>query len=361
MTNRLLHKLVVVTLAASAIVAPHARAQAPAAAPPPGPESSQAPSPPAAQTPAPSSSQSPTAPADAVYAIGRDRVAPPRVQQEVKPGYTPEAMRNRIQGSVRLQGVVERDGTMSGITVVQSLDTQFGLDQAAINALKQWRFQPGTLADGTPVRVLVNVDLTFTLRDGPPAQGWPPGFADAVSSPGAVEERAESQGLRIRIARPAAWTLRTGPPSEWIGLHNADSSESVGVARPDTAAFDVSSATSDGQVQRLVEMMRRLTTSPQVETVATGRVQAAPGVLWVWSTFRVSDVTSVPGVPTGGPAGEARSWVFARTVNGKVVLVQCTLILPRNSDPAALPARLQQAAADFAPIIKSISVEAIAN
>ena len=144
-------------------------------------------------------------------------------------------------------------------------------------------------------------------------------------------------------------------------MQNADSSESVGVVRPDTAEFDVSGLPPAAQLLRLGETMRRLLTSPQVETVATGQVQASPGELWVWSTFRVPDVTSVPGVPARGPAGEARSWVFARTVNGKVVLVQCTLLLPRDIDPAAMPARLQQAAADFAPIIKSISVEAIAN
>src|SRR4051794_1289207 len=138
--------VVAITLVGAAL-----RAQTPSPAP------QQSPGSPPAQTPAPA--------ADSVYPIG-GTVAPPRVQREVKPGYTPEAMRNRIQGSVRLQAIVERDGTVSGIQVIRSLDSQFGLDQSAVDALKQWQFQPGVLADGTPVRVLINVELTFTLRNG---------------------------------------------------------------------------------------------------------------------------------------------------------------------------------------------------
>jgi outer membrane biosynthesis protein TonB len=50
--------------------------------------------------------------------------------------------------------------------VVRSLDKQFGLDEAAIAALKEWRFKPGRTKDGTAVPVLINVELTFSLRKG---------------------------------------------------------------------------------------------------------------------------------------------------------------------------------------------------
>ena len=49
------------------------------------------------------------------------------------------------------------------IKITRSLDSTFGLDQQAIIAVKQWRFRPGTYK-GQPVPVLVNVELTFTLR-----------------------------------------------------------------------------------------------------------------------------------------------------------------------------------------------------
>ena len=109
---------------------------------------------------------------------GRPGVVPPRLVHEEKPTYTPEAMRARIQGAVRLRGIVELDGTISNIEVVQSLDPTYGLDNAAVAALRQWRFQPGTL-NGQPVRVLVTIDMRFALRTDVPTQSWPTGSSTA--------------------------------------------------------------------------------------------------------------------------------------------------------------------------------------
>jgi periplasmic protein TonB len=87
----------------------------------------------------------------------------PRLIREVKPQYTAEAMRAKIQGAVWLECVVLPDGSVGDVRVVRSLDSTFGLDQEAIRAAKQWRFQPGTRF-GEPVPVLVTIELTFTLR-----------------------------------------------------------------------------------------------------------------------------------------------------------------------------------------------------
>jgi protein TonB len=87
----------------------------------------------------------------------------PRVLQEVKPAYTAEAMRAKVQGTVLLECVVMPDGTVGTVDVVKSLDSSFGLDQEAIKAAKRWRFAPGTRF-GEPVPVLVTIELTFTLR-----------------------------------------------------------------------------------------------------------------------------------------------------------------------------------------------------
>jgi len=92
-----------------------------------------------------------------------DGVAAPRLIREVKPGYTSDAMRARIQGIVRLQAIVSTDGSVSAARVIRSLDPTFGLDQEALKTIKQWRFVPGTLA-GRAVPVLIEVELTFTLR-----------------------------------------------------------------------------------------------------------------------------------------------------------------------------------------------------
>lgn len=90
-------------------------------------------------------------------------VSTPQLIKEVKPGYTSEAMRAKIQGAVLLQCTVQTDGTISDIQVLRSLDPVFGLDQEAIKAARQWRFQPGTLR-GQPVPVQITIELSFTLR-----------------------------------------------------------------------------------------------------------------------------------------------------------------------------------------------------
>src|SRR5262245_26372134 len=87
----------------------------------------------------------------------------PRVIREVKPAYTAEAMRAKVQGTVLLECVVLPDGSVGNVEVVKSLDSTFGLDSQAVVAAKQWRFQPGRRF-GEPVAVLVTIELTFTLR-----------------------------------------------------------------------------------------------------------------------------------------------------------------------------------------------------
>jgi TonB family protein len=90
-------------------------------------------------------------------------VQTPRLIHEVKPQYTAQAMRAKIQGEVLLECVVQPDGTVGNIRVVRSLDSAFGLDQEAITAARQWRFAPGT-RQGQAVPVLVTIAIAFTLR-----------------------------------------------------------------------------------------------------------------------------------------------------------------------------------------------------
>jgi len=90
-------------------------------------------------------------------------VSTPRILREVKPQYTSEAMRAKIQGEVWLEAVVQPDGTVGHVEIVRSLDSVFGLDQEALKAARQWRFVPGSRM-GQPVAVLVTIQMTFTLR-----------------------------------------------------------------------------------------------------------------------------------------------------------------------------------------------------
>ena len=90
-------------------------------------------------------------------------VAMPSVISEVKPSYTADAMRQKIQGVVMVEAIVMPDGGVGQVTVVRSLDPTFGLDQEAVKAVRRWRFRPGT-RQGQAVPVLVEIELTFTLR-----------------------------------------------------------------------------------------------------------------------------------------------------------------------------------------------------
>jgi TonB family protein len=92
-----------------------------------------------------------------------DGVTLPTVAHEVKPKYTPEAMERKIQGSVWLETVVLETGDVGDVVVTRSLDAEYGLDQQAIAAAKQWKFKPAT-KDGKPVAVWVTIELTFTLK-----------------------------------------------------------------------------------------------------------------------------------------------------------------------------------------------------
>jgi TonB family protein len=86
----------------------------------------------------------------------------PKVLKEVRPQYTRQALDAKIQGTVNLEGVVQVNGQIGAVRVLKTLDSKFGLDEQAIIAAKQWRFQPGTRF-GRAVPVIVVLALTFKL------------------------------------------------------------------------------------------------------------------------------------------------------------------------------------------------------
>lgn len=92
-----------------------------------------------------------------------DQVAqPPVVILSVPPHYPEVARRRSIAGRVVLEAIVDREGRIeSDITVLQSVAI---LDNAAIDALRQWRFTPGRDANGQTVRVILKVPIRFVLE-----------------------------------------------------------------------------------------------------------------------------------------------------------------------------------------------------
>jgi TonB family protein len=88
-------------------------------------------------------------------------IDPPRLLREVKADYTDEGRRRNITGDVVLEIVVRRDGSVGDVHVLQGLGA--GLDQRAIDAVRQWRFDPAH-RKGTAVDVIVEVAVEFNLR-----------------------------------------------------------------------------------------------------------------------------------------------------------------------------------------------------
>jgi protein TonB len=88
-------------------------------------------------------------------------IAPPQLLREVRANYTDDARRRAIEGDVVLEIVVRRDGTIGNVRVLHTLGA--GLEQKAIDAVRQWRFSPATRS-GSAVDVIVEVAVEFKLR-----------------------------------------------------------------------------------------------------------------------------------------------------------------------------------------------------
>jgi protein TonB len=88
-------------------------------------------------------------------------IEPPRLLREVKAVYTEEARRRGLTGDVLLEIVVRRDGSVGNVSVIRALGA--GLEERAIEAVRQWRFAPARRL-GVAIDVIVEVAVEFTLR-----------------------------------------------------------------------------------------------------------------------------------------------------------------------------------------------------
>ncbi len=87
------------------------------------------------------------------------RVAEANLIHDVPPQYPPEAGRARIEGTVVLLAMIGTDGSVKDVRIESGLPI---LAQAAIEAVKQWRYKP-YLVDGEPVEVDSRITINFTV------------------------------------------------------------------------------------------------------------------------------------------------------------------------------------------------------
>jgi TonB family protein len=115
----------------------------------------------------------------AIRAVGG--VKPPKLVKQVDPVYPEAARVSGIEGLVILEAKADEQGRVSAVRVLRSIPA---LDQAAVEAVKQWVYEP-MLVDGQARKVVFTVTVRFALRDGPK-----PGIPDAFAA-GAVKAEGD--------------------------------------------------------------------------------------------------------------------------------------------------------------------------
>jgi TonB family protein len=88
-------------------------------------------------------------------------ITPPQIIHKVQPTYTKEAAKAKLEGTVMLLVVVDQEGIPRDLRVTRPLGG--GLDEKALEAVRQWRFRPG-MKDGKPVAVQTYVQVNFHMR-----------------------------------------------------------------------------------------------------------------------------------------------------------------------------------------------------
>jgi periplasmic protein TonB len=107
----------------------------------------------------PSAPPPPPPPPSAPVRVGGNIKAPTKTRN-VNPVYPPIAQSARVQGVVIIEATIGPDGRVKDAKVLRSIPL---LDQAALDAVKQWQFTP-TLLNGVPVPVIMTVTVNFTLQ-----------------------------------------------------------------------------------------------------------------------------------------------------------------------------------------------------
>jgi len=97
---------------------------------------------------------------DAPIMVGGEVKAPEKITAP-QPQYTEIARKARIQGVVIVQAIIDRDGNVTNVKVLKGLP--MGLEESAVDAIKQWKFKPATL-NGRPVTVYYNLTVNFKLQ-----------------------------------------------------------------------------------------------------------------------------------------------------------------------------------------------------
>jgi TonB family protein len=103
----------------------------------------------------------PTPPVEELATVpldGKDLVAPVKIH-DVAPVYPPEAVQARVEGDVVVEAIIDVRGNVQEVRILESVPL---LDQAALHAVKQWKYTPATL-NAKPTPIVLTVNVSFRL------------------------------------------------------------------------------------------------------------------------------------------------------------------------------------------------------
>ena len=103
-------------------------------------------------------------PAGPPYRVG-DNVSRPEIISAPRPVYTELARRARVSGTVIVEAIIDEQGNVGNVRVLKG--QPMGLDQAAVDAIKTWKFKPA-MKDGKPVKVYYVLTVNFQVDDSAP-------------------------------------------------------------------------------------------------------------------------------------------------------------------------------------------------
>ncbi len=95
-------------------------------------------------------------------ASAEEKVAKPTLLQKVDPKYPADAKSEKVQGTVKVQAIIDTQGNVAEATASESPDAR--LSQAAVDAVRQWKFKPAHTLAGKPVKAKTTITVNFRLK-----------------------------------------------------------------------------------------------------------------------------------------------------------------------------------------------------
>lgn len=278
--------------------------------------------------------------------VPQDRVEAPRRTVYVPPQYTAVALRARIEGQVVLSALIGTDGRPENIRVVKSLDRVFGLDEAAIETVKRWRYEPAR-RNGEAIAITMMVTVTFSLSPPPTsAPAWPELFGknEALDPAGEpwTSQTLDASPYSVQVSIPKDWAPDTHPASGIARMVSADGLRAVGIGTPRLLTNALPSFPfTDPQLRAVLRAIAESTTASPVATGAFGQVRIEKR-WWIWSAVR-----------SRGASDESRTWVFSTFDRDHMIQVLCSVDAAGGPDGNAA---LERAGKEFAAILRRINI-----